>query len=150
MFILFSKEIAFWCYDAYTVIKDRTRNELVAVGKTIDAWTEPDDTIISLDFPCEIYLFTKRQPASRYIYQTSGAAYAPHMQEEFLSDIQTKKPKIIAIRAENGRYDYLPDWYAPVYEMIENDYCLLSDDNGFYLFIRNLPMSNTAVFQLLR
>lgn len=136
--IIFLKEIALWVYDGYIVIshKDKTRNELIAVGKTINQFTKDGDTIISLGFPCKIYLFTERLSASRYIYQTSGADYDPNMREEFISDIQTRRPKIIAIRSENGHYDYLPDWYAPIYAMIANDYSLLSTENGFYLFMQ--------------
>jgi hypothetical protein len=59
------------------------------------------------------------------------------MQQEFLSDIQKNRPKIIAIINSEDRYDYLPDWYAPIYKMVENDYHLLSNENNYYLFIRN-------------
>jgi hypothetical protein len=136
--ILFLREIAFWLYDGYIIIshKDKTRTELIAAGKTIDQFTEDGDTIISLGRPCQIYLLTERQSASRYIYQTSGAAYDPAMQHEFMFDIKKNKPKIIAVQNENDRYDYLPDWYAPIYAMIANDYRLLSSENGYYLFIR--------------
>jgi hypothetical protein len=46
------------------------------------------------------------------------------------------KPAIIAIftAEENGRYNYLPAWYKPVFDMIERDYTLLSDQNGYVLF----------------
>jgi hypothetical protein len=136
--LLFAKEIIQWFYDGYALIsrQDTTRNDLIAAGSMIDRHTEHDDKIISLGFPCQIYLFTERQSASRYIYQTSGAAYDPQMQREFVSDLRKNKPKIIAIRDDQGRYDYLPDWYAPVYAMIAAEYRLLSDEHGFYLFIR--------------
>jgi hypothetical protein len=138
LFIILSKEMASWFYDGYIIIshKDKTRNELIAADKTIDQFTKDGDLIISLGFPCQIYLFTERQSASRYIYQTSGAAYDPGMKDEFIRNIQTKRPKIIAIRNENDRYDYLPDWYAPIYNLIAEDYRLLSDENGYYLFVR--------------
>ncbi|MDR3301290.1 MAG: hypothetical protein LBT01_01990, partial [Spirochaetaceae bacterium] len=138
LFLVFAGEIAKWLIAEYVDviegIKGKTRNELIAAGKTIDQCTNPGDTILSLGLSCQIYLFTERQPASRYIYQTSGAEYAPLMQEEFFSDLQKNKPAIIAIE-NNGGYDYLPDWYAPIYMMIEKEYQLLSDENGYYLFI---------------
>jgi hypothetical protein len=140
--LLLAKEISLWFYDGYILInrKDTTRNDLIAAGNMIDRYTEPGDRIISLGFPCQIYLFTERQSASRYIYQTSGAAYDPQMQREFLLDLEKNKPKIIAVRRdEQGRYDYLPGWYAPVYAMIAAEYRLLSDEHGFYLFIRTTP-----------
>jgi hypothetical protein len=82
--IIFLGEIAVWFYDGYNSIShnDKTRNELIAAGKTINQFTGDGDTVISLGFPCQIYLFTKRQAASRYIYQTSGAAYDPQIQTE--------------------------------------------------------------------
>jgi hypothetical protein len=58
------------------------------------------------------------------------------MQAEFIADIQKNKPKIIGIRSEDDRCDYLPDWYEPIYAMIAEEYRLLSTENGFYLFIR--------------
>jgi hypothetical protein len=136
--IVLSGEILKWLDDGYETVvpKDNDLYEFTVTGKTIDQWTKPGDTIISLGLSCQIYLFTERHPASRYFYQTSGAAYVPNMQEEFLSDLQKNKPEIIAIKNQDGRYDYLPPWYAPVYDMIANDYRLLSDENGYYLFIR--------------
>jgi hypothetical protein len=136
--IIFSKEIISWVNDIFKIAshKDKMRNELITAGKTIDRFTRDGDTVISLGFPCRLYIFTERQSASRYIYQTSGAAFAPGMQEEFLSDLQRNSPALIAIQNQDDRYDYLPDWFAPVYEMIAEGYRLLSDENGFYLFVR--------------
>jgi hypothetical protein len=136
LMLVFSQELALWVYDtSFIVGRDKTRLDLIAVGKTIDQNTNPGDTIISLGFPCQIYPFTERQSASCYIYQTSGASYDPNMQTEFLTDIERNKPKIIAIRNQEGSYEYLPDWYAPVYDLIAKDYRFLSAENGFYLFI---------------
>ena len=98
--------------------------------------TEPGDTIISLGSSCQIYLFTGLKPASRYIYQASGAEHDPYMKAEFLADME-KRPKIIVLRKEDGVYDYLPSWYAPVQDMIAKEYRLLSGENNFLVFIRN-------------
>jgi hypothetical protein len=104
----------------------------------IDENTMPGDKIISLGINGYIYPFTQRQAASRYIYQGSGIDHFPRAREEFISDIINKKPAIIAIfSAEEGSYDYLPGWYAPVYALIERDYRLLSDENGYFLFVHN-------------
>jgi hypothetical protein len=145
--LVFSQELARWVYGAYLAGWDgigaarikpgssQSRLDLIAAGKTIDRNTNPGDVIISLGFSCQIYLFTERQSASRYIYQTSGAEFDPNMRSEFLADMERKKPAIIAIRNKEDSYAYLPDWYAPVYDLIANDYRLLSAENGYYLFI---------------
>jgi hypothetical protein len=138
-FIVFGYYL-FWFYSArkwpYVWAHDRSQNNLVATGKTIDQNTDMDDTIISLGLNSSIYLFTERQAASRYIYQTSGADYDPNAQEEFLRDMRENKPKIIVIRSQEGHYDYLPEWFSPVYDMIANEYRQLSSENGYFLFIR--------------
>jgi hypothetical protein len=110
---------------------------LIKAGKTIDENTGEDDKIISLGINGYIYPFTQRYAASKYIYQGSGIDHLPGAREEFLSDVLNNKPAVIAIfSADDLRYDYLPDWYAPVYAMIAVEYRLLSGEHGFYLFIR--------------
>jgi hypothetical protein len=139
LLLVFARETAEWVYDVYTIArqKDKTRNEFAAAGEQIDRNTEAGDTIISLGLSCPIYLFTQRDPASRYIYQISGAAHDPNMQSTFLADIQRNKPRIVAVRKdENGRYDYLPGWYEPVYTMLADHYRLLSAEGPYCLFIR--------------
>ena len=112
--------------------------QLISAGKMIDENTKAGDKIISLGINGYIYPFTKREAASKYIYQGSGLDHFPAAREEFLSDILENKPAVIAIfSADDLRYDYLPGWYAPVYDMIADEYRLLSDENGFYLFIRS-------------
>ena len=132
--LLFSMPIAQWFYDVYVSLHDTTRTDLIHTGNIIDEHTSAGDTIIFLGFPARIYLFTQRDTASRYIYQGSGVDYEPGAREEFLSDVRTKQPAVIAIENKEGRFDHLPEWYAPVYRMIENEYRLLSDANGYFLF----------------
>ena len=81
--IVFLKDIVFWLRDGYAIIRDEGEplNELIAAGETINQFTKDGDTIISLGFPCRIYLFTERRSASRYIYQASGAEYDLNMRE---------------------------------------------------------------------
>jgi hypothetical protein len=106
----------------------------------IDENTMPGDKIISLGINGYIYPFTQREAASKYIYQSSGIDRIPGSREKFLSDILTSKPTVIAIfSADDLRYDYLPAWYQPVYELINKEYRLLSDENGYFLFIRKHP-----------
>ncbi|MDR2864547.1 MAG: hypothetical protein LBV68_02935 [Spirochaetaceae bacterium] len=118
---------------------DHSGEQLVHIGKIIDENTSADDKIISLGINACIYPFTQRDAASRYIYQGSGVDHLSNARQEFLSDTLKNKPAIIAIFADddNGTYDYLPDWYAPVFELIENEYRLLSDENACFLYVRN-------------
>jgi len=112
-------------------------SQLINAGKMIDDNTKPNDKIISLGFNCYIYPFTQRNAASKYIYQGSGLDQIPGAREEFLSDILTNKPAIIALfNAESWSSQIINDWHSPILKMIDNEYRLLSDENGFKLFIR--------------
>jgi hypothetical protein len=136
--IAFSEGIVKYLDDTVEIFTNNSGSDLVSAGKMIDENTQPDDTIISLGINGYIYPFTKRRAASKYIYQGSGIDHIPGAREEFLSDIMSNKPGIIAIfGADDGRYDYLPDWYAPIYTMMEQEYTLFSDANGYFLFMRN-------------
>jgi hypothetical protein len=141
--LVFSEGILKWLDDFMEIFTNDSGTQLINAGRTIDEHTGPEDTIISLGFNGYIYPFTRRAAASKYIYQGSGIDYLPGSREEFLSDVLEGKPvigkpAIIAIfTAENGRSDYLPSWYAPVYALIAEEYRLLSEDNGYTLYIRN-------------
>jgi hypothetical protein len=138
--IIFSGMILKYFDDVMEVFHNNSGKDLIAAGKMIDENTAPGDTIISLGINGYIYPFTLRRAASKYIYQGSGTYYIPHAQEEFISDILNNKPEIIAIftAEDNDRYDYLPEWYAPVFALIEQDYSLLSDKNGYVLFKKGI------------
>jgi hypothetical protein len=136
LFILFSSPLVKGLNRLYSSFFEQSgKNDSIA-GKTIDEYTTKGDTIIVLGFPCRIYLFTQRDTASRYIYQTSGVDYEPNAHNEFLMDIYKNKPAIIAVENRDGHYDYLPEWYAPVYDMIKNEYQMAADKNGYFLFKR--------------
>jgi hypothetical protein len=136
--VMFSHPLLRWAYYGQKLFTDKSGMDLAELGRIIDRHTAPEDIFISMDWPAELYLFTRRNSASRYIYQTSGVIqYDRERQNEFLSDIYKNRPAIIAVRNEGGRYDHLPSWYAPVYALIENEYRLLSDKNNYFLFLRN-------------
>ena len=134
--VILSEGLVKYLDDAVEIGYNTTGKELVAAGRMIDENTGPDDTIISLGINGYIYPFTKRRAASKYIYQGSGLDHIAGSREEFLSDVLRNKPAIVAIFTgeEDGRADYLPLWYAPVYAMLEAEYRLLSDKNGYALF----------------
>jgi hypothetical protein len=138
VFILLARPILSMIYNVADLRKNNKRKELVAMGKEIDKNTNEDDTIISLGSNCSPYLFTNRRPGSKFIYQTSGVDYFPEAQYKFLTDIFDKPPAIIVIRKNNEqRYDHLPLWYKPIYDMIINDYHKLDITENYILFIRN-------------
>jgi hypothetical protein len=135
--VVFSEELFKYLDDVTEIFYNDSGTQLINAGKTIDENTMPGDKIISLGINGYIYLFTKRDAASAYIYQGSGIDHLPGVRDEFVSDILKNKPAVIAIfREEDLRYDYLPGWYAPIYDLIAEDYRLLSDENGCFLFIR--------------
>lgn len=107
---------------------------MIVLGKIIDYNTIENDEIISLGRDRKIYLYTERRLASRFIYQLSGAEFCPGTIPEFLYDMENRKPAIIVINEKDGRYDHLPQWYEPVYTMIESEYRMISDKNGYFIF----------------
>jgi hypothetical protein len=137
--VVLSEGLAKYIDDATEIFYNNSGSELFAAGKIIDDNTRHEDKIISLGFNGYIYPFTKRQAVSKFFFQGSGVDNIPKARREFLSDISQNKPAIITIFTgeEGRRYDYLPGWYSPVYEMIAREYELLSDENGFVIFKRS-------------
>jgi hypothetical protein len=135
---IFSERIIIYLDDLIENLNDESGIQLIKAGKMIDENTRPGDKIISLGFNGYIYPFTKRDAVSKYIYQGSGLDYISGAKKEFISDVLTNKPAIIAIfNAEDGIGQIMDEWHTPVFEMIEKEYRLLSDENGYNLFIRN-------------
>jgi len=140
--IIFSEGLVKYLYDLTKIINDSSGTRLIRAGKLIDDNTKAGDKIISLGFNGYIYPFTQRDAASKYIYQGSGLDYIIGAREEFISDILTEKPAVIALfTAEDEAGQIMRDWHAPILELMEKEYRLLSDENGFRLFIR---MDNAA------
>jgi hypothetical protein len=135
---VFSEGLVKYLYDLSKIIHDNSGSQLIKAGKMIDENTKPGDKIISLGFNGYIYLFTQRDIASKYCYQGSGLNHISGAKNEFISDITLNKPAIIALfNAEDGIGQIMNDWHMPIFRMIESEYRLLSDENGFKLFIRN-------------
>jgi len=110
---------------------------LFNAGKMLDENTKDGDKIISLGYDGYIYPFTKRDTASKYFYQGSGLDLIPGAREEFISEILAVKPAVIVIPAFYDRKVlYIENWHAPVYEMMEREYYLLSEENGFIFYKR--------------
>ena len=134
---VFSEGLVNYLYDLTKIFNDNSGNELINAGKMIDAHTKPGDKIISLGFNGYIYPFTRRDAASKYIYQGSGLGHIPGAREEFVSDILTGKPAIIALfNGEDGIGQIMNDWHSQIFKMIETDYRILSNENGFILYLR--------------
>ena len=135
---LLSEGLIMYAYNMAKVLFDNSGNQLIRAGKMIDENTKSGDKIISLGFNGYIYPFTQRDAASKYVYQGSGLDHIPGAREEFISDILTGKPSIIALfNGEDGIGQIMDNWHKPVFAMIEKNYRVLSDENGFILYIRN-------------
>ena len=135
--LIFSEGILKYFYNVPKIFNDNSGTLLVNAGKIIDENTNPGDTIISLGIQGYIYPFTQRHSASRYFYQGAGVNFIPGARENFINDILTGKPKIIAFFTEDRGSDYMQDWHAAIFEMIGREYRILSNENNFELFIRD-------------
>jgi len=135
--VVFSEGLINYLYDTSKILFNNSGQKLKQAGKMIDENTNQGDKIISLGTNAYIYLFTQREAASRYIFQGVGLNHIPGANKEFISDILTNKPKIIAaFYDDHVEYNYEAAWHEPVYELINSDYELLSSENGFNLYIR--------------
>ena len=135
-----SEGLVMYAYNLAKVLFDNTGEKLIKTGRLIDENTNPGDKIISLGFNAYIYPFTQRDSASKYIYQGSGLDHISGAREEFIADILFNEPSIIAIfNDEDGIGQIMDGWHKPVLDRIETDYRLLSDENGFILYIRRNP-----------
>jgi len=134
---VFSEGLIRYFYYLTKKFYDNSGTHLVNAGRMIDENTKHGDKIISLGINGYIYPFTKRDAASKYFYQGSGIDQMPGAKDEFINDILTSKPAIIATVTEGGRHEIIDSWHAPILEMVEKEYRLLSDENGFNLYIRN-------------
>jgi len=134
---MFAESFVRYFYYLTNRLYDNSWANLVRAGKMIDEYTDPDDKIISLGINGYIYLFTQRDTASRYFYQGSGLDEIHGAREEFISDILIARPAIIATVTEGGRDEIIQEWHAPIMEMVKKEYSLLSDENGYILYLRN-------------
>ena len=130
--VVFSREIIAAVHRTSVMVTNQTRNEILLLGRIIDENTTEDDKIISLGRNRYIYLHTNRRPASRFIYQLSGAQFYPRTIPEFLSDMERRPAIIVANKRE---FSNLPQWFSPILDMIENEYRLLFESENFFLFI---------------
>jgi len=114
--------------------------QLKIAGNIIDENTIAGDKIINLGWNGYIYPFTKRDYASKYIFQSEAFDHIPGAQEEFVSSIINDKPKIMTIfTAEDGdgSGQFKPGWHEDIYVLLETDYKIIDDKHGLKIFLRN-------------
>jgi len=112
---------------------------LEIAGKIIDDNTGPNDKIINLGWNGYIYPFSKRDFASKYIYQAEAFDHIPGAHEEFISTIKNDNPKIITIYTgiDGGIAEYKPLWHKDIYALLETNYKLIDDKHNLKIFLRN-------------
>jgi len=116
--------------------KDKSGTLLINAGKMIDENTKPGNKIISLGYNAYIYSVTERTSVSKYFYQGFWLRSIPNAREDFLFDVLTGKPSVIAIFNDIDGIGEIDDyWHTPILELMEKEYRLLSDENGFNLYI---------------
>jgi hypothetical protein len=137
---VFSEALANYLFDASKIFWVNylpTGKKLINAGKMIDEITKPGDKIVSLGYDAYIYPFTKRTSVSKYFYQGSSLRLIPGAREDFLSDVLTGKPAVIVLFSDiGGNYLIIDYWHGPIFEMMDSEYRLLSDENGFHLFVK--------------
>jgi hypothetical protein len=114
--------------------------QLKIAGDIIDENTTASDKIINLGWNGYIYPFTKRDYASKYIFQGEAFDHIPGSREEFISSILNDKPKIMTIfTAEDGdgSSQFKPGWHEVIYVLLETDYKMIDDKHGLKIFLRN-------------
>ena len=136
-FIILTEGMARYTFNLSKVFLNDSGKKSILTGKMIDENTKQGDKIISLGYNAYIYPFTEREAASRYFYQGAGINQIHGSRDAFIMDILTSKPAIIVIyNAEPEHSQIIPGWHEPVLDLMEKEYRLLSDDNGFRLFKR--------------
>ena len=134
--VAFSEGIIRFSY--YLLFDLDSNNPHKIAGKIIDENTSPDDKIINLGWNGHIYPYSKRDFASRYIYQAEAFDHIPGSQEEFISTIKNNNPKIITIYTESGGIEqYKPLWHKDIYDLLETNYKIIDDTHGFKILLRN-------------
>jgi len=121
----------FFNFDSGTKVK--------TVGRFIDEHTKPGNTIINLGWNGYIYPYTKRDYASKYIFQGESFDHIPGAREEFISDMLNNNPTVITVfTAEDGsgRNQIKSGWHEPVFEMIDQKYYILYNENGFNVYMQ--------------
>ncbi|MCL2609033.1 MAG: hypothetical protein FWD94_03910, partial [Treponema sp.] len=114
--IVFSNEIITALWRTAVITTDRSRIEMLEIGRLIDRNTVEGETIISLGRDRFIYLYTDRRPASRFIYQLSGAQFYPGTIPEFINDIKDTPPPPPknSLKKNIPRHNnFFPHWKPP-------------------------------------
>jgi hypothetical protein len=129
-------------------LSDRPSEERVAAW--VDSVSQPGDTILVWGNAPQIYLWSTRQPASRYVYfyplMTPGYS-TPAQASSFLLELQRSSPKVIVdggrgaapllepaeVNRGDGR-DF--DALDPVRRWVRDRYVEAGSVEGFRLYIR--------------
>jgi hypothetical protein len=137
--IVFNYQIAYVFREIYDNQKRVTEPEVVQIGNMIDSHTDDNDTISVLGNHCCPYIYTKRLSVSKYIYQLPPAIVSRQIKEEYLSDMFNKKPAIIIISLEKGRYSEIKttEFYAAIFAMVDSEYSTLYSSENYLVFKRN-------------
>jgi hypothetical protein len=97
------------------------------LGYIINANVADKEKISVLGNQCAVYLFTDANSVSKYIYQFPPAIIMPEILNEYLSDMNYKKPFLIIIPLDSG-YAFAGE-FSPVFSIIDDEYyeCFRSD-----------------------
>ena len=134
--------------------------ESVEISKYIKSHTTPKDEIAVLGSEPQIYFYSDRVSATGYIYTYAlfeEHGFALKMQEEFIHDIETRKPKMIVLVnilsswliRENSQKKFL-EWMKPFldshYEKIGLVNLFYDKPSSYFWDESALDLSPTSVF----
>jgi hypothetical protein len=105
--VFFYTQILYGLYGIEVNINSDERVYFFELGTFINDNTAPDDTISVLNNQCVVYLFTDRDSASKYIYQTRGDI-SPKIKMEYASDLQKMQPELLVIPLDSS-YEYISE-----------------------------------------
>jgi hypothetical protein len=111
-------------------------HELEKICKVIDANTNHPDKITVVGNSCEIYLYSKRESASKYIYQFPILNISTAIVKEYESDILKTKPKLIIFPpifrsgiADDALVLNLLTKFPQIDRLLKNEYKIIYHDN---------------------
>lgn len=83
-----------------TVNTFKENKEAKKISELIKQYTEEDDSISVFGNDVKIYLMTDRKSSSKYIYQTPPAYISKEVMEEYITQLEQEKPKVIVVKKD--------------------------------------------------
>ncbi len=95
--------------DALNALKSPNKSIVISedvkkVSDFIQSNTTPEDKIQVIGNYNFLYVYNRRQSASRYSYQEPVASISDKIRQEFLQDMETQLPKVVVVKDINNSF----------------------------------------------